>query len=190
MDERGFSEGRISRVDIWTVFGAFGGRFRPKVHARLASVQISTLVRRSRGAYAQSGCIVVSSPQSRGPIWVYSRGFDSIRPRWGVKGDCICLPPQPTRAPLPPRCWCPAPPATVLPSSAARPCPSSTRMPTCFATPPRALACCTWRATTKTRLLPLALRRRRPIPPVCSIFLSTRCCVGRPSSPSRSRLST
>ena len=117
---------------------------------------------------------------------------DSTRfaPRWGVKGDCICPPPQPTRAPLPPRCWCPALPATALPSSAARPCPSSTRTPTCCATPPRALACCTWHATTKTRPLPLALRRRRPIPPACSIFLSTRCCADRPSFPSRSRLST
>lgn len=57
------------------------------------------------------------------------------------------------------------------------------------ATPPRALACCTWRAMTKTRPLPLALRRRRPILPACSIFLSTRCCAGRPSFPSRSRLS-
>ena len=42
----------------------------------------------------------------------------------------------------------------------------------------------------ETRPLPLALRRRRPIPPACSIFLSTRCCADRPSSPSRSRLST
>ena len=54
----------------------------------------------TRGAYAQSAGIVFSSPQSRGPIWVYSRGFDSIRPRWGVKGDCICPLPQPTRAPF------------------------------------------------------------------------------------------
>ena len=173
--------GRISRVDIWTVFGllrqipsenphSFGGR--PNFHARVSENPRS------------SGRLV------EGPIWVYSRGFDSIRPRWGVKGDCICPPPQPTRAPLPPRCWCPAPPAMALPSSAARPCPSSTRTPTCFATPPRALACCTWHATTKTRPLPLALRRRRPIPPACSIFLSTRCCADRPSSPSRSRLST
>lgn len=53
-----------------------------------------------------------------------------------------------------------------------------------------ALACCTWRATTKTRPSPLALRRRRPIPPACSIFLSTRCCADRPSFPSRSHLST
>ncbi len=29
-------------------------------------------------------------------------------------------PPQPTRAPQPPRCWCPALPATALPSSALR----------------------------------------------------------------------
>ena len=36
----------------------------------------------------------------------------------------------------------------------------------------------------------LALRRRRPTPPACSIFLSTRCCADRPSFPSRSRLST
>ena len=36
----------------------------------------------------------------------------------------------------------------------------------------------------------LALRRRRPIPPACSIFLSTRCCADRPSFPSRSHLST
>ena len=162
---------------------------RPNIHSRLASVQFSTLVRRARGTYAQSGCIVSSSPQGRGPIWVYSRGFDSIRSRWGVKGDCICPPPQPTRAPQPLHCWCPALPATALPSSAARPCPSSTRTLTCCDTLPRALACCTWHATTKTRPLPLALRRRRPIPPACSIFLSTRCCADRLSSPSRSRLS-
>ena len=135
----------------------------------------------------RSASIVFSSSQNRGPIWVYSRGFDSIRPRWGVKGDCICPPPQPTRAPQPLHCWCPALPATALPSSAARPCPSSTRTLTCCDTLPRALACCTWRATTKTRPLPLALRRRQPIPPACSIFLSTRSCADRPNFPSRSR---
>ena len=213
-DERYASDGRariFGRSDIESGyldgFWGFCGKFRPNIHSRsigirksslvrpnihsrLACVRISTLARRSRGAFAQSASIVFSSPQSRGPIWVYSRGFDSIRPRWGVKGDCICPPPQPTRAPLLPRCWCPVPPATVLPSSAARPCPNSTRTPTCCATLPRALACCTWRATTKTRPLPLALRRRRPIPPACSIFLSTRCCADRPSSPSRSHLST
>ena len=171
---------RCAGVDNWTAFGPATDYF----------IRKSTLIRRARGAYAQSADIVFSSPQSRGPIWVYSRGFDSIRPRWGVKGDCICPPPQPTRAPLLPRCWYPVPSATVLPSSAARPCPSSIQTPTCCATLPRALTCCTWRATTKTRPLPLALRRRRPIPPACSIFLSTQCCAGRPSFPSRSRLST
>ena len=145
---------------------------RPEIHARVSENP------RSCGRLVE------------GPIWVYSRGFDSIRPRWGVKGDCICPLPQPTRAPLLPRCWCPALPATALPSSAARPCPSSTQTLTYCAIPPRARACCTWRATTKTRPLPLALRRRRPILPACSIFLSTRCCADRPSSPSRSRLST
>ena len=214
MDERGFSDGRISRVDIWTVFGAFAAdsvqistlvqfaskyplssvRFSAPVRSASENprscVRISTLVRQATRTHRLPIGITASSPQSRGPIWVYSRGFDSIRPRWGAKGDCICPLPQPTRAPLPPRCWCPALPATALPSSAARPCLSSTRTPTCCATLPRALACCTWHATTKTRPLPLALRRRRPIPPACSIFLSTRCCADRPSSPSRNRLST
>ena len=213
-DERYASDGRariFGRSDIESGyldgFWGFCGKFRPNIHSRsigirksslvrpnthsrLASVQFSTLVRRAREPFAQSAGIVSSSPQGRGPIWVYSRGFDSIRPRWGVKGGCICPPPQPTRAPLPPRCWCPAPPAMALPSSAARPCPSSIRAPTCCATPHRALACCTWHATMRTRPLPLALRRRRPIPPACSISLSTRCCADRPSFPSRSRLST
>ena len=161
---------------IWTC----DGLFHPKIHAHSAGTRGLCPIRWHCLQFA-------AEPRS---IWVYSRGFDSIRPRWGVKGDCICPLPQPTRAPLPPHCWCLAPPATALPSSAARPCPSSTRTPTCCATPHRALACCTWRATTKTRPLPLALRRRRPIPPACSIFLSTRCCADRPSFPSRSRLST
>ena len=184
-------------VDYWTVFGRFEAdsvrkstliQFASKYP--LSSVRFSTLVRQAARTHRLPIGITASSPQSRGPIWVYSRGFDSIRPRWGVKGDCICPPPQPTRAPLPPHCWCLAPPATALPSSAARPCPSSIRTPTCCATPPRALAYCTWRATTRTRPLPLALRRRRPIPPACSISLSTRCCVDRPSFPSRSHSST
>lgn len=63
---------------------SFGGR--PNFHARVSENPCS------------SGRLV------EGPIWVYSRGFDSIRPRWGVKGDCICPPPQPTRAPQPPHC--------------------------------------------------------------------------------------
>ena len=174
-------DGQESRVDFRTVFGVLGlfpsenplsFNLRPNIHSRVSENPRS------------SGRLV------EGSIWVYSRGFDSIRPRWGVKGDCICPPPQPTRAPQPLHCWCPALPATALPSSAARPCPSSTRTLTCCDTLPRALACCTWRATTRTRPLPLALRRRRPIPPACSIFLSTRCCADRPSFPSRSRLST
>ena len=35
-----------------------------------------------------------------------------------------------------------------------------------------------------------AIGFKTPIPPACSIFLSTRCCADRPSFPSRSRLST
>ena len=41
------------------------------------------------------------------------------------------------------------------------------------------------------RLLYLACDdENKAFPPACSIFLSTRCCADRPSSPSRSRLST
>ena len=196
-DEREFSDGWKMRVDYWTVFGllaAHSVRFSTLMpwasgNPR-SSVRISTLVRsRTARTHRLPGGITSSSSQARHSIWVYSRGFDSIRPRWGVKGDCICPLPQPIHALPLPRCWFPVLLVTALPSSAASPCPSSTRTPTCCATPLRARACCTWRATTRTKPSPLALRRRRPIPPACSIFLSTRCCAGRPSSPSRSRSS-
>ena len=137
MDERGFSDGRISRVDIWTIFGAFAAD----------SVQISTLVWRvSNYPCSCSGHAgPLPNPPASSPVrcraaapYGYTLG-DSTRfaPAGASKETAYAhhlnRPSHRCRRAAgarhhPPR----------LPSSAARPCPSSTRTPTCCATPHRA----------------------------------------------------
>ena len=87
-DEREFSDGWKMRVDYWTVFGllaAHSVRFSTLMpwasgNPR-SSVRISTLVRsRTARTHRLPGGITSSSSQAGHSIWVYSRGFDSIRP--------------------------------------------------------------------------------------------------------------
>ena len=87
-DERGFLDGTEMSVDYWTVLGRFeADSVRKSTLIQFvseyprSSVRISTLVRRTARMHQLPSGITSGSPQSRAPIWVYSRGFDSIRPR-------------------------------------------------------------------------------------------------------------
>ena len=188
-DERYAGDGRariFGRSDIESGyldgFWGFCGKFRPNIHSRSIGVRISTLVRWARALRPIRWHRLQFAAEPRPHMGILSRiRLDS--PPLGRQRR----PHMPTTS-TDPRA---AAAALLVPGT------------TChgFAVERRetvpeldsdayVLRHTALKTTPKNWNFLLALRRRRPIPPVCSIFLSTRCCVGRPSSPSRSRLST